>query len=192
MTLQQLSEDQAIRAWHFLASDGHLANTTPPVVVVAGETYSVTGALALCEHGLHGCVRGVDALAYAPGPIVCRTMHWGEVRSDGFKLCSTYRRVLWLADASTTLHEFACETAERLLLAERAAGREPDPRSWAAVAAKRAWLRGELDDTALDAARSAARSAAWDAGGDAAWDRVNQDLEKRLYLLAPASVGGQR
>jgi hypothetical protein len=83
------------------------------------------------------------------------------------------------------LWEWACWCAERALLHERKEGREPDPRSWAAIEARRAWLRGEIDDEALraawaaarDAARDAAwdaaraaRDAAWDAAGDAAWD----------------------
>ncbi|MFA7121243.1 MAG: hypothetical protein WC277_07160, partial [Bacilli bacterium] len=35
------------------------------------------------------------------------------------------------------LHLLACEYAERFLLREREAGREPDPRSWAAIECKR-------------------------------------------------------
>ena len=57
---------------------------------------------------------------------------------------------------ATTLHVFICRAAETLLLQERAAGREPDPRSWEAIAAKRAWLRGELSDEKLEAAYDAA------------------------------------
>ena len=70
------------------------------------------------------------------------------------------------------LHELACRFAEAALEAERSAGREPDPRSWAAIAAKRAWLRGEIDDEDLAAAWAAAGDAAWaarDAARDAAW-----------------------
>ena len=72
------------------------------------------------------------------------------------------------------LYEFACFVAESLLQAERAEGREPDVRSWAAIEARRSWLRGEIDDTTLAAARAAAwdavRAAAWDAAMAAAWD----------------------
>jgi hypothetical protein len=38
------------------------------------------------------------------------------------------------------------------------------------IAAKRAWLRGEITDEELAAARAAARAAAWAAARAAAWD----------------------
>jgi len=68
------------------------------------------------------------------------------------------------------LHELACIFAERALQRERAAGREPDQRSWAAIESKRKWLRGEITSDELAAARDAAWAAAWDASRDAAWD----------------------
>jgi hypothetical protein len=58
------------------------------------------------------------------------------------------------------LHELACRFAELALRRERKAGREPDARSWAAVAAKRRWLRGEISDEALAAAAEAAAAEA--------------------------------
>ena len=59
------------------------------------------------------------------------------------------------------LHEFACRCAEEALkLVDN-----PDPRSVAAIDAKRRWLRGEIPDWELEDARAAA----WDAC-DAAWD----------------------
>ena len=57
------------------------------------------------------------------------------------------------------LHELACQFALAALLAARKAGREPDPRSWAAIEAKRGWLRGELTDKDLRAAADAAWAA---------------------------------
>jgi hypothetical protein len=75
------------------------------------------------------------------------------------------------------LHEFACRCAEDALkLVDK-----PDPRSIAAIAAKRAWLRGEVSDDELHAAWVAARAAAsaaasaadsaaaWAAASAAAW-----------------------
>ena len=68
------------------------------------------------------------------------------------------------------LHEYVCRCAEYALsLIDN-----PDPRSVVAIEAKRKWLRGEIDDSALDAAWAAARAAAWAAAWyaarDAAWD----------------------
>ena len=56
------------------------------------------------------------------------------------------------------LHEFACRCAEYALSFVES----PDPRSIAAIEAKRKWLRGEITDAELDAARGEARDAAHD------------------------------
>ena len=66
------------------------------------------------------------------------------------------------------LHGFACRCAEEALKQVE----KPDPRSVAAIEAKRRWLRGEIPDGELaearDAARAAASDAAWAAASDAA------------------------
>ena len=67
------------------------------------------------------------------------------------------------------LHEFACRCAEYALSFVD----NPDPRSIAAIEAKRKWLRGEITDKELDAARAAARDAARTAANAAAWDAAN-------------------
>ncbi len=63
------------------------------------------------------------------------------------------------------LHEFACRCAEDVLKLVK----DPDPRSVAAIEAKRKWLKGEITDEELDAARDAAWAAARDAAWAAAW-----------------------
>ena len=74
------------------------------------------------------------------------------------------------------LRLFAADCAERALLRERTAGREPDSRSWAAVEVARRYARGEAtrDDLA----------AAWAAGMDAAKaaERAWQTHRLTLYL----------
>ena len=98
------------------------------------------------------------------------------------------------------LHEFACRCAEYALSFVD----NPDPRSIAAIEAKRKWLRGEITDKELDdaraaaldaaraaewaAARAAARAAEWDAARDAArnaaraaaWDAA---MEHEIEIL---------
>jgi hypothetical protein len=68
---------------------------------------------------------------------------------------------------------FACACAERALTSEREAGRDPDPRSWEAVAVARRYARGMATDAELDDARDAALdavlAAAWYAALAAAW-----------------------
>ena len=169
-----------IEAWHFLQQDRRLRWGTQEVVEV-GKTYRCEGEIFLCENGMHGSKRILDALKYAPGPVCCRVRLWGDVREGGDKLAARNREVLSMADISSVLHEFACRCAEHAL--KRA--HVTDKRSWAAIEAKRAWLRGDISDTELvtaiaaasDAAWAAARAtaiaaaraAAWDAARDAAW-----------------------
>lgn len=90
----------------------------------------------------------------------------------------------------TTQRLFAADCAERALLRERVARREPDPRSWEAVAAARQFVRGEIsvgnlgffwaqaryaagDSSTAFAARAAcaaAKASACSAAGNAAWE----------------------
>jgi hypothetical protein len=63
----------------------------------------------------------------------------------------------FLTDAQ--LWELACQFAERALLAERKAGREPAEASWNAIATRRRWLRGEATDEEIASAASAASAA---------------------------------
>ena len=86
--------------------------------------------------------------------------------TDNDKLWAVLREELIPAEI---LHEFACRVAETVLLKERAVGREPDPRSWAVIEAKRMWLKKEITDDELTAAREAARVAARVAARAAAW-----------------------
>jgi hypothetical protein len=108
------------------------------------------------------------------------------------------------------LHEFACWCAEQALMREREAGREPDPRCWAAVETKRRWLRGETTSEELAAARAAARAAAgeaawataWAAAWEAAWEAAREaareaagaaaGAEQVKYLLAALEGGGAK
>ena len=78
------------------------------------------------------------------------------------------------------LHKLACRFAEDALKRERKAGREPDYRSWAAIEAKRKWLRKEITDKELSAAWSAARFTARSAAWSAAYKRY---LEMILKIL---------
>ena len=57
------------------------------------------------------------------------------------------------------LHKFACLCAERALSRIE----HPDPRSVAAIEAKRKWMRGKISDGEMEYAYKAADNAAWDA-----------------------------
>ena len=164
-----------MKAWHFLSADG-MTRYEPRELVTVGQTLKVTPPIELCHRGLHASVRALDALQYAPGPICCRVELSGEIISDTDKVVATERTVLLMFDATDVLHEMACLSATSALLIADV----KDKRCWAAIEAKRAWVRGEISDQELNAARAAARYAAWDAARDAAWDEQNTVLEQLL------------
>jgi len=79
-----------------------------------------------------------------------------------------------------TLHTLSCDFADRALLREREAGREPDPRSWRAVAVKRLWIDGQATDDEL----RAARAAAWEAAGEAAGEAARAAAREAAWVAA--------
>jgi hypothetical protein len=186
-----------VLGWHWLPDNGCLQHP-PHTKVEVGQTLTAEGPLELCENGMHASLRALDALQYAPGAIVCRVELSGEIVEGHDKLCARHRKVLAMADATKTLHEFACWCAEQALLREREAGRVPDPRSWAAIEVKRRWLKGEANDAELDAAWAAAEAAvraavrAWAAARDAiraaAWDAIRAAAWAAAWAAALAAV----
>jgi hypothetical protein len=164
------------RYWHFLRDDNRLQFGERELVEV-GKTLRVEGELKLCEHGLHASHKAIDALQYAPGPIVCRVTLGGEIVEDTDKAVAQERTVLWMADATNTLHEFACRCAETALKTAKV----EDVRCWAAIETKRKWLNGEATDAEL----TAARAAAWATARAAAWDAENRQLTDMLLALKP-------
>ena len=83
------------------------------------------------------------------------------------------------------LHEFACRCAEQALKLIV----NPDPRSVAAISAKRAWVQGEISNVELDAAVDAAWDAARDAAWDAAWDAAVAAAGAAAMATAGAAAG---
>jgi hypothetical protein len=105
------------------------------------------------------------------------------------------------------LRLFACDCAERVLRRERRAGREPDKRSWRAIAVAREFARGRATKNELAAAwaaawaaaraaaeaaaeaaaRAAARAAAWAAAEAAAWAAVRAAAWAAAWAAAEAA-----
>ena len=170
-------------AWHFLSEDKRLGYGDGRLVEV-GATLECKGKPALCSNGMHGSARLIDALRYANGPIVCRVKIDGDVIEDDDKLCGRRRTVLWMMDATQILHEFACTCAEdALTLVE-----QPDARSVEAIAAKRAWLRGEITDEESAAAWAVAGNAAGDAAWAAEWDAARAAARDAASAAASAAA----
>jgi len=174
--------------WHFLSSDRCLDGGNGCQVRV-GETYTVEGHPVLCEHGLHASRRAIDALKYAPGPIVCRVRLGGLVVEDDDKAAATERTVFGMADVTQALHEFAVWCAEGALRRDGVT----DERCWRALKTKLAWLDGAATDQELASARDAAEDiawdVAWDAAGDVAWDAAGDAAEDAARAAAWAAAG---
>lgn len=135
--------------WHF-TKGMRLRDGTP---LEAGRLYIVTGPLIMCERGLHASVRAIDALRYAPGCMLSRVELGGELLTDTDKACATERRVLWCADATRTLREFAIIVATEALEYVEARGcRDAVYTAVAAVAArhKRQGAMNEILTTMLE------------------------------------------
>ena len=195
-----------ILAWHFIGHDRLMAHTGIPVV--SGETYRVEGPLVMYEHGLHASERPIDALQYAPGPVVCRVAMGGEIVTGDDKCVATERQVIWMADATEVLCAFARQCAldvahlwdmpdvvrqyldtgdEALRAAAWAASSAAWAATWAATWA--AWDATRAASSAAWDARDAARAAAWAARAatkDDARAAQNTRLESMLLMLALA------
>jgi len=150
---------ERMRGYHFVREDRTLCDGQKLRV---GKVYRLPpGAQpALRKHGYHASADVLDALGYAPGPILCRVELRGAIVHGSNKAVATKCKVLSARDVTRELHEFAVWCAERALKGERKAGREPDPRSRAALRVKRAWLDVRATDAELKEAYRAARAAA--------------------------------
>ena len=138
------ASSEAMLAWHFLKADRRLAYP-PHTPVFAGQRLTVAPErLRLCTYGLHASVRALDALEYAPGPVVCRVALGGVIKRGNDKVCASERTVLAMADATETLRAFARSCALDVI------------DKWSAPPVVRKYLA-----TGNESLREAAASAAW-------------------------------
>jgi hypothetical protein len=145
--------------WHFARANNCL-NYDDGRPIIIGETHTVQGQLELCEWGLHASKRILDALQYAPGPVIYRVRLSGEILIGDDKMCATERTYLWGYDATEILQAFARRCALDVV------------HLWDPPQIVIDYLKTgdeSLRKAAWDAARAAARAAAWDAARDAAW-----------------------
>lgn len=166
-----------IYGWHF--SDGTLANGDGRKITPGMALACRADEIELCAVGFHASRAILDALSYANAPFLSYVLCEGKVIEGEDILVCSQRRHLAIADISVTLHEFACWCAEQALsLIDN-----PDPRSIAAIDAKRKWMRGEISDDDLAAVAAAAWAAAWAASWTAAWAAVRAAQEARLRAM---------
>lgn len=165
-------------AYHWLKDDMSAGRgNEKPWSVGEERTYKGRRPIKLCERGYHSSPTLFDALQYAPGNVACLVEVSEPITKDETKSASKTRKLLAAVNVERELRQFAIDCAERILLAERDNGREPDVRSWAAIEAARAYLRGEITPEELSAAYYAAYSAASYAASSAeqAWQRARFD-----------------
>jgi len=157
---------EEVLVWRFLHEDRYLgrrpneqlpANSHP---AIPGDALHARSWNESTLYGLHGWRFIVPALRHGRGLIAARLCLSGECRTDkGNRIGATDASVLWVADVTHSLNNFAVLIAERTLLAERTAGREPDIRFWQFIEVRRAWLSGTASQQELDAAIRAMRKA---------------------------------
>ena len=164
---------QVERGWHFAPSSG-LLRYGDSREVKPGVTFEVDGPPVLCRHGLHDSILPLDALSYAPGPFVSRTMLGGEVVCGDDKRVATQRTHLWCYDATEVLRRFARLCALDVL------------HLWDAPVIVVRYLRTgdeSIRAAAWDAALDAARAAAREAALADAWAVARVKQSKRLHRM---------
>jgi hypothetical protein len=99
-----------ITGWWFVNYYNRLANGDGREIKV-GETHAVEGEIVPCRNGLHLSKLAIDALKYAPGPIVYKVRGSGEIVPHGVPVDKfACRRRTYLAggvDCADVLHKFA-------------------------------------------------------------------------------------
>ena len=115
MAPRTIPESKAVAGWHWLNAEGTVARYEDSPLsgrkVRAGQVLRHRGGVEVCRRGLHASRRALDALHYAPGPVVCRVASWGEVSREDDKLASGFRRCVWKRDATRVLWGYAADVA---------------------------------------------------------------------------------
>jgi len=148
-----------MKAYHFLRADMTAGSGNEPPWTV-GEERRVKGKLQMCANGYHSSPTWRDALRYAPGLIasIVEVPFRGTLK-DTDKQVSRRRKLIAARGSNRTVILWAAECAERALLREREAGREPDKRSWKAIQVLRLFLDGKATQEQMSAADSATYAA---------------------------------
>ena len=163
-----------VTGWYF-SEESRLLRHGDARPIEIGVTHEVDAPIQLCKRGLHASVRAIDALKYAPGPIVWRVELSGEIKTGDDKCVATHRKYIGGGvDARAVMRAFACRCALDVA------------HLWDMPPLVRAYLEtGEesIRDAARDAAWDAAWAAAVAAAGDAAGDAQNAHFESMLMEL---------
>jgi len=171
-----------MKAWFFSIAEKRLRYNDNREIAL-GTTHTVDGTPIPCEHGLHASVNILDAVKYAPGPIVWEVELGGTIveHEDHDKQAATERTYLRGGiDVSDVLRAFARWSAlsvahlwgmpdvvRRYLDTGDESLRDAASAAASATASAAAWAAAW--NAARDAAWASAWAAAWNAARDAAW-----------------------
>ena len=181
-----------VMAWHFVGATLRDGRSVP----ADGDWLIHDGPLVLCAMGLHASLDPLDALSYAPGPVLCRVELAGTMLYGNDKVVARRRRIVARRDMTDALKLFARECASdalhlwdapRVVRDYLATGDETIRAAAYAAAcdAARAAASDAARAAAWDAARAAARAAAWDAAYAGALSRQRA----RWQALVTAQFG---
>lgn len=147
-----------LNGWYF-ARESKKLNYGDNRLIEIGKTHRVRGELELCSHGLHASERAIDALGFAPGPIVYRVQLHGTILRSDDKACATARTyIAGGIDATETLRGFS---------------------RWCALEVAHLWDMPPIVRQYLETGDETIR----DAARDAAYSLFNAELERRLTAL---------
>jgi len=176
-----------IKAYYFAKEDRQLRYKDNRHIRI-GRTHKVDGPPILCEHGLHGSIKALDALHYAPGPILYQVELSGQLDIGDDKIAATERKYLKSFDATDLLREFArrqaminitkikpyCSAKDYDLIVDWLETGNEEIREAARSAAEAAYSAAEA------AARAAADAAAWVAAEAAANEMLEEMIENHF------------
>jgi hypothetical protein len=184
-----------VLAWHFVGDA--LRDGRP--IPADGVTLKHKGKLELCASGLHASERLIDALQYAPGPILCRVQMGGTIKKESDKLVARQRTILWRIDLTDVLRKFARQCAldvahlwnmpfvvrQYLETGDKSIRAAAWDAAWTSAMAT-AWASAR--DAASAAARAAANDAARAAANDAASDAAGAAASDAAGAAASAAA----
>lgn len=97
-------------AWYFGTANKKLRYNDNREIII-GKMHTVKGDPVICQHGLHGSERLIDALSYAPGPMLYRVDITRRIAQQKDKIAGQRRLYLAGFDATLLLQEFARKQA---------------------------------------------------------------------------------
>lgn len=162
-------------AWYFSTTGKKLSHNDNRGIAI-GVTHTVKGKIRICENGLHGSIRLIDALDNAPGPVIWRVELSGASDIGRDKIAASKRKyIAGGIDISGTLRVFARKQALSVI------------HLWDAPDIVKSWLETG-DESLMQAAESAAWSAARSAAESAAWSNTWSATESAARSAAKSAA----